>query len=120
MEARVLYLYHGTKRCYLDDILAKGFHQHINNQGGLYGLGCYFATEMCKALQYTDRVGDRYVFKRRVFMGRSYETSDALKKLRSPSELDTWYRKGWLLHKPEGERHSVLVNSGRKRGGSGW
>ena len=36
---------------------SKGFYEHISRKG-LYGSGCYFAAEMCKALQYTDKNND--------------------------------------------------------------
>ena len=94
----------------------KGFDEHISRRG-LYGNGCYFAAEMCKALQYTDTNHDeRCVLYCRVVLGRPYYTRDALNGLRSPRELKSWYHKGWLSEKPEGEYNSVVATPGHKRG----
>lgn len=114
IETNTMYLYHGTTRDRLFGILRDGFDEHVCQSNGLYGLGCYFAAEMCKALQYTDRddQGNRYVLYCRVILGRPYYTQDALKGLRTTRELQEWHLGGYLHREPHDEHHSVIANPG--------
>jgi hypothetical protein len=111
-----VYLFHGTKWSNLRGILADGFDEHVSKRA-LYGDGCYFAAQMCKALQYTDinGAGDQCVLYCWVILGRPYKTQDALRGLRALSELQNWYEEGWLLQQPDAKLHSVVVDPGRKR-----
>eukprot|EP00928_Gymnodinium_smaydae_P099397 TRINITY_DN9467_c0_g1_i3.p2 TRINITY_DN9467_c0_g1~~TRINITY_DN9467_c0_g1_i3.p2 ORF type:complete len:165 (-),score=19.07 TRINITY_DN9467_c0_g1_i3:182-676(-) len=65
-----VYLWHGTGKDSLDDILQWGLDERVCSVNGLYGAGLYFACDICKSGQYAKPAGNvRYVFYSRVLLG---------------------------------------------------
>ncbi|CAE8634427.1 unnamed protein product [Polarella glacialis] len=108
------WLWHGTRHHNVEAILKEGLDEHLSLLDGLYGAGIYFSDEACKALQYSDANGPRYLLLCRVLLGRPYYTRNILKTLRSPKNLP---ERGDLLQRPEAAGHdSVIVNAGPIQG----
>ena len=48
----MVYAWHGCEWSVAEKVAREGFDERLAWRGGLYGTGCYFALEACKALQY--------------------------------------------------------------------
>jgi hypothetical protein len=48
------FFFHGTRRDIANLIVQHGFDERVASLGGLYGAGCYHASQACKAGQYAD------------------------------------------------------------------
>lgn len=75
---------HGTTRGPLDSIMAAGFDDRLARQGGLYGVGIYFAEESCKAAQYCDASGEKCIVLSRVVLGDPFFTKGPMRGERRP------------------------------------
>lgn len=70
--------WHGTTRQAADKIIRTGFDPSLAAEKAKFGLGCYFTPEMCKAAQYTEKVGELYLLYCRVVLGDPYYAHDTL------------------------------------------
>lgn len=87
-QANEVMLWHGTKPHTVPSIISSGLDPRLGNQG-LYGYGTYFASELCKSLQYTD-AKRQTVFLCRVVLGAPYKVKQYTEvyNLRRPPLID--------------------------------
>eukprot|EP01006_Ploeotia_vitrea_P014245 TRINITY_DN38186_c0_g1_i1.p1 TRINITY_DN38186_c0_g1~~TRINITY_DN38186_c0_g1_i1.p1 ORF type:complete len:714 (-),score=26.85 TRINITY_DN38186_c0_g1_i1:202-2343(-) len=68
--------FHGTSHEKLQLILSGGFDDRVAASTGLYGTGCYFSDQSCKALQYSPQHEQhRYLLLCRVLLGHAFYTT---------------------------------------------
>jgi len=80
-----VYLWHGTRPELVPTIREWGFDERVCSLDGLHGGGLYFASESCKAGQYTPaRDGRRYLLYTRVILGVPFYTTGRSKGQRRP------------------------------------
>eukprot|EP00931_Biecheleriopsis_adriatica_P063092 TRINITY_DN38164_c0_g1_i1.p1 TRINITY_DN38164_c0_g1~~TRINITY_DN38164_c0_g1_i1.p1 ORF type:complete len:617 (+),score=80.08 TRINITY_DN38164_c0_g1_i1:61-1911(+) len=92
--ANEVFLFHGTTRAEVEQIVKTGFDHRLSNGNCFYGSGVYFASQSCKSNQYTccphfrcQCPGTRFVIVARVALGLPYYTHETCKRMRRPPEV---------------------------------
>merc|ERR1712137_412934 len=83
------YLFHGTTKENLPKILNTGFDFRYARDSGYYGQGTYFASQMCKSMQYTRwRKGSEkgYIIIAKVALGRVQYTQQVCQDRKKPDD----------------------------------
>jgi len=77
-------LFHGTKHTAVDDIVTTGFDDRLSGQRSIYGQGSYFASQICKSLQYVDPGDKAMIFVSRVLVGNPWFAREVDPTMRLP------------------------------------
>ncbi|CAD7923627.1 unnamed protein product [Amoebophrya sp. A120] len=112
-----MYLFHGTGAEGLKHILQNGFDFREAKAGGLYGQGTYFASNVCKSMQYTGNGNCRrpperrsYIIVARVLIGDAHYTEKTCCERKLPPK-----RTNIASQEPF---DSIIANPGPKNNGS--
>eukprot|EP00392_Amoebophrya_sp_AT5.2_P011897 g11987.t1 len=108
-DVNEVYLFHGTHAEGLKKIATTGFDFRVAKDTGLYGQGTYFASNVCKSLQYTGRnrrENKGYLIIARVLVGDPHYTTRTCPEIK---------------HGPENGatglfRDSIIANAGPMQG----
>lgn len=103
--------FHGTSSAHVESIAQEGFDERLADEGGLYGMGIYFAEESCKSFQYCKRAqnDEHCIMVVRLILGRAYIAQGPMQRQRRPPQLDQSDASAGLFD-------SVVVNRGTPNG----
>ncbi|CAD7946396.1 unnamed protein product [Amoebophrya sp. A25] len=111
-----MYLFHGTGAEGLKHILQNGFDFREAKENGLYGQGTYFASNVCKSMQYTGNGNCRrppeqrcYIVIARVLIGDAHYTKETCSERKLPPK-----RTNIASQEPF---DSIIANPGPKKNG---